>query len=219
MELELSAFGGRVPVDIVGGSVFPPVGQLTYLLTLPPYGFFWFLLAAQAQLPTWHMPAPEPLPEFTTLVVRHNIEELLSGASRTLLEREALPAYLPKRRWFASKGERLDAVRLAYAVRLPEAGGAVMLAEVEADIGGRTERYALPLGAAREDEPGPLVQQLALTRLRRGREIGFLTDAFALDAFARGVIKAMRDKLRLEVPGGELRFLPTSRRRSGAAGR
>jgi hypothetical protein len=38
VELDLSAYIGRVPVDIVGGSVFPPVGQLTYLLTLPPYG-------------------------------------------------------------------------------------------------------------------------------------------------------------------------------------
>ena len=211
VELELSAFGGRVPVDIVGGSVFPPVGQLTYLLTLPPYGFFWFLLAAQAQLPAWHIPAPEPLPEFTTLVVRHTLEDLLSGAGLSSLEREVLPAYLPKRRWFASKGERLDAVRIAYAVRLPEAGGAVLLAELEADVGGRKERYALPLGGAREDEPGPLVQQLALTRLRRGREIGFLTDAFALDSFARAAIKALQNNTRLEVPGGELRFVPTSR--------
>ena len=55
VEVDLSAFAGRVPVDIVGGSVFPPVGQLNYLLTLPAYGFFWFLLAADAQLPAWHV--------------------------------------------------------------------------------------------------------------------------------------------------------------------
>ena len=30
---------------MTGGSLFPPIGQLTYLLTLPPYGFYWFLLA------------------------------------------------------------------------------------------------------------------------------------------------------------------------------
>ncbi len=210
VELDLSAFNGRVPVDIVGGSAFPPVGQLTYLLTLPPYGFFWFLLASQAQLPSWHMPAPEPLPEYATLVVRHHLEDLLSPSGRTVLEGEVLPAYLPKRRWFASKGERLDAVRIAYAVRLPDSGGAVLLAEVEAEVGNRTERYALPLGGAREDEPGPLIQQLALTRLRRGRDIGYLTDGFALDVFARAMVKALRDELRLEIPGGELQFIPTS---------
>ena len=59
VELDLSAFAGRVPVDIIGGSVFPPIGQLTYLLTLPPYAFFWFLLAEGAQLPSWHSAPPE----------------------------------------------------------------------------------------------------------------------------------------------------------------
>ena len=45
VELELSEFAGRTPVELDGGSIFPPIGQLTYLLTLPPYGFYWFLLA------------------------------------------------------------------------------------------------------------------------------------------------------------------------------
>lgn len=213
VELDLSAYDGRVPVDIVGGSAFPPVGQLNYLLTLPPYGFFWFLLAAEAELPTWHAPAPAPeaLPEFRTLVLRSHLEELLSPPARTILERETLPSYLPKRRWFASKGEDLRNVRIAYGVRLPEARG-VLLSEVEVEIGDRTERYALPLGGAEEDAPGVLVQQLALSRLRRGREVGYLTDAFALDALVRGVIAGLRAKLRIEIPGaGEIRFVPTSR--------
>ncbi len=211
VELDLSAFGGRVPVDIVGGSAFPPVGQLSYLLTLPPYGFFWFLLAAEAQLPAWHVPAPEPLPEYATLVVRRQLEELLTTPSIQMLEREILPAYLPKRRWFAAKGETLHDVRIAYAVRLPEAGEAVLLAEVSVGVGERVENYALPLGAAQEDEPGALVQQLALSRLRRGRQVGYLTDAFAIDALANGVVAGLRNRLRLPIEGGEIRFLPTSR--------
>src|SRR5690348_14265911 len=39
VELDLSEFAGRIPIELDGGSLFPPVGQLTYLLTLPPYGF------------------------------------------------------------------------------------------------------------------------------------------------------------------------------------
>jgi maltose alpha-D-glucosyltransferase/alpha-amylase len=210
VELDLSAFNGRVPVDIVGGSVFPPIGQLSYLLTLPPYGFFWFQLAAEAQLPPWHIPAPESLPEFTTLVVRHKLEEVLNLPSRAMLEGEILPAYLPKRRWFASKGERITRVRFAYAVRLPNAGEPVLLAEVEAQLGDRTERYALPLGGAREDTASALVQQLALSRMRRGREVGFLTDAFAMDGLARGVVTGLRASAVLAFPEGEIRFLPTS---------
>src|SRR5690606_42006666 len=44
-ELDLSAWAGKVPVEMLGGSSFPPIGQLHYLLTLPPYGFYWFVLA------------------------------------------------------------------------------------------------------------------------------------------------------------------------------
>jgi maltose alpha-D-glucosyltransferase / alpha-amylase len=44
VELDLSSFAGRVPVEMFGHSRFPRVGDLPYLLTLGPRGFFWFLL-------------------------------------------------------------------------------------------------------------------------------------------------------------------------------
>jgi maltose alpha-D-glucosyltransferase/alpha-amylase len=44
VELELSEFAGRVPIELSGSSLFPPIGQLTYLLTLPGHGFYWFAL-------------------------------------------------------------------------------------------------------------------------------------------------------------------------------
>ena len=51
VELDLSAFAGRVPIEMTGPSPFPPIGQLTYLLTLPPYGFYWFQLTTEADTP------------------------------------------------------------------------------------------------------------------------------------------------------------------------
>jgi maltose alpha-D-glucosyltransferase / alpha-amylase len=44
VELDLSAHEGRYPVEMVGRSRFPAIGELPYLLTLGPRGFFWFLL-------------------------------------------------------------------------------------------------------------------------------------------------------------------------------
>jgi len=212
VELDLSAFAGRVPVDMVGGAVFPPVGQLSYLLTLAPFGFFWFLLAAEAQLPAWHAPAPEPLPEFATVVIRTDILETLQPRGRAIIEREALPAYLPKRRWFAAKGERLLNTRLAYAVPLPGAAN-VLLAEVEASLPTRTERYVLPLAIAWEDETaGALAQQLALARIRRGSRVGVLTDGFAVDSLAFGIVAQLRHATPVSLAGGgEIRFVATSR--------
>jgi maltose alpha-D-glucosyltransferase/alpha-amylase len=47
VELDLSAHGGRYPVELFGRSRFPPIGELPYLLTLAPRGFFWFQLVAE----------------------------------------------------------------------------------------------------------------------------------------------------------------------------
>ena len=214
VELDLAGFAGRVPVDIVGGAVFPPIGQLTYMVTLPPYGFYWFTLAEGAQLPSWHISPPEPLPEYTTLVIRAGagLEDVLRTEGRIVLERDALQTYLPKRRWFASKGETLRGVKLAYSAMLPGSAGSVMFAEIEAQLADRTERYVLPLGLAWDDETsGALVQQLALTRVRKGPRMGYLTDGFAVDALTRGMIEGMRDSRVVPIEGGELQFRPTSR--------
>ena len=68
VELDLSDFQGRLPIELDGHSQFPPIGQLTYLLTLPPYGFYWFLLSKPTSGRPRHTPAPEPMPEYQTIV-------------------------------------------------------------------------------------------------------------------------------------------------------
>ncbi len=210
VELDLSAFSGRTPIDIVGGNAFPPIGQLSYLLTLPAYAFYWFALVPEAAMPSRGGQVPTPLPEYATIVLRHDISEVLQPTGRAILEREALPAYLQKRRWFASKGEKLSGVKLAYAVKLGDGQRASLMTEVDAEIGDRVESYALPLGICRDDQTsGPLAQQLAVTRVRRAAEVGYLTDGFALDAFTRNVIDAMRSERRLPFTGGSLAFSKT----------
>ena len=44
-ELDLRDLHGRVPIEMVGSTEFPRIGELPYFLTLAPYGFYWFLLA------------------------------------------------------------------------------------------------------------------------------------------------------------------------------
>ncbi|MCP1313421.1 maltose alpha-D-glucosyltransferase [Halomonas sp. 707D7] len=210
VELELSAFAGQVPVEMVGGSAFPPVGQLPYLLTLPPYGFFWFLLAPASAMPTWHSPAPKPMPEYVTLIIKRHLDEIFQGTPRTLLENEALPRYVEKRRWFAAKQARIDALTLHPTAQFEHAGHTLLLGEFDIDCHGTSERYQLPLAFLGEDEQAsPLAQQLALARVRRFHQVGLLTDALTLDAFALGVLEAIRQSRVLEGAEGEIRFTAT----------
>jgi len=42
--LDLSAFAGATPVEMLGYTVFPPIGTAPYQLTLGGYGYYWFEL-------------------------------------------------------------------------------------------------------------------------------------------------------------------------------
>jgi maltose alpha-D-glucosyltransferase / alpha-amylase len=210
VELDLSEFAGRVPVEMTADSVFPAIGQLTYLLTFPPYGFHWFLLCKREDRPSWSQPSSEQLPEFVTLVIRAE-QTGPTPENVRLLESEVLPSYLIRRRWFASKDQKLRAVRLAALTTIPDAGFA--FTEIEADVGTHTERYVLPLGITwGADTTVPLFMQLALARVRRGRNIGHLTDAFALPQFAHGVLNKLRERAVIPtVQKSEIHFAPTGR--------
>ncbi|NWD44255.1 maltose alpha-D-glucosyltransferase [Pseudomonas yamanorum] len=210
-ELDLSAFAGMVPVEMLGGNAFPPIGQLNFLLTLAPYGFYWFVLAAENQMPSWHVEPAQSIPDFTTLVLKKRMEELLEAPCRTTLEQNALPAWLPKRRWFASKDTAIDGVHIVYGVRFGDPQHPVLLSEIEVTSAGQVSRYQLPFGFLGEDQfTSALPQQLALARVRRVRQVGLVTDAFSLDTYIRGVIQGLQAKTVLDSTDGEIRFEPTA---------
>jgi maltose alpha-D-glucosyltransferase / alpha-amylase len=48
-QLDLSAWAGRVPVELAGGQSFPRIGKRPYLITLGPYGFYWLRLPKRAR--------------------------------------------------------------------------------------------------------------------------------------------------------------------------
>jgi maltose alpha-D-glucosyltransferase/alpha-amylase len=72
-QLDLSEWGGRVPVEMFGGCRFPDVGAEPYTVTLPGHGFLWLNLLPEDEVETAEcvpfeasrpdLPAPDqPLP-------------------------------------------------------------------------------------------------------------------------------------------------------------
>ena len=47
VQLDLSRFEGLVPEEMLGRTRFPQIGELPYLLTLAPRGFYWFRLVTE----------------------------------------------------------------------------------------------------------------------------------------------------------------------------
>jgi maltose alpha-D-glucosyltransferase/alpha-amylase len=46
-EIDLSAWRGLVPVEVIGGVAFPPIGERPYLFTLGPHAFLWCRLESR----------------------------------------------------------------------------------------------------------------------------------------------------------------------------
>jgi len=207
-ELDLSAWAGKVPVEMLGGSSFPPIGQLHYLLTLPPYGFYWFALADESQMPNWHVEPVQPLPELATLVIKKDLSDLLKESSRRILQEESLPQWLGKRRWFSGRADGSEPIRLLYAIPFCEDNEPCVLCELA--VG--QEHYQLPLGylpsTDSSDSHGQAPAAFALARLRRGPRLGLLTDASTLPGFTRRVLDSLRQGRVLPAQGQEVHFIP-----------
>ena len=206
LELELADFEGRTPIELTGGTPFPAIGQTPYVLTLPPYGFLWFALSSQADAPSWATPPAPMEAERFTFVLRPAFADIVVGSNRSVLERDVLPAYVAQRRWFGAKDETIRAVRLTRLDPMPQVTD-LLLAEVEVETDQGAYRYALPFGIAWEGEvQSRFAAGLALARVRRGRQVGLLTDGFAVSDFARSVVAAMRDQVVTGDDEGALAF-------------
>ncbi|MDD7981210.1 putative maltokinase, partial [Achromobacter ruhlandii] len=188
VELPLQAFNGRVPVEMLGGTPFPAIGELPYLLTLPPYGFYWMDLSAEAAPPGWHASLPERMPELVTLVLRGHANAVLTDASRVALETEVLPEYLARQRWFPGATPPARA-RLAYATPFGADGAEYYWAEAEPADAGAGQRVQVPFALV-WDETAQV--QYPIARVRRGPEVGILADAFLQPGFVLGVVQALR---------------------------
>jgi maltose alpha-D-glucosyltransferase/alpha-amylase len=212
VELDLAPWHARVPVELLGHTPFPPIGDLPYLLTLPPFGFFWFVLAEEHAVPDWHMPAPVAMPELVTFVLREGLRTAFGEQDRVTFEKQVLPAYLPLRRWYQGKGSRLTEARLASATVMKTSEGEMVLTGIET-VRGSSDRYFVPLAVVFDDQERmvPLSAQLALARARRGRRVGLVTDAASRDAFIRAMVENLAAGTVLPSGTGEIRFRPAAR--------
>jgi maltose alpha-D-glucosyltransferase/alpha-amylase len=221
VELELSAYRGRVPVEMMGRNAFPPIGDLPYLMTLPAYGFFWFRLATDAEPPRWHAERL-PVEDLQTVVLFDGWNSFfrsrvvpwrigMADKTRAHLERELLPQFLSRQRWYASKSEVLEQVTLADSAMLSDDREQWLLALIDARGPSGVARYFVPLAIAFEDHDEERVRQLgavAVAKVRQQASVGVLADAMADAAFCAALVRAIGSGRTVKAEAGTLQFTP-----------
>jgi len=218
-ELDLSAFRGLSPVEMFGRTPFPPIGDLPYFLTLGPHGFCWFLLEkAPAPITIRGVPLRaeeiEEVRALPVLAVGERWDLLFSGPAAAILEKEILPRFLPRQRWFGGKARTLRSVEILDwgALNSGTPPSFLLLLRTTYEDGAQ-DVYFVPLGIATgpgadrmaRSQPGAIV---ARVKSRAGD--GVLHDALADDDACAALLAAIERKKEIRLRKGSARAEPTS---------
>ncbi|OUL98620.1 maltose alpha-D-glucosyltransferase [Variovorax sp. JS1663] len=222
VELDLSEHKTKIPVEMLGRTSFPPIGELPYLLTLPSYGFYWFRLAQDAEMPSWHQEGVG-LQDRPTLVLfdgwtsffRDRVMPWRIGMAErmaTQFETDTLPRFIEFQRWYGAKGSAVARARMVDHAVWDSNGYSWMLPLVSLDGPPEDSTYFVPLALAWEDHDEDRLNRLTqagVAKVRQQANVGVMADAFYDEVFCRAMVRAVRDGTELPAARGRLRFTPT----------
>ncbi|HTA19169.1 MAG TPA: alpha-glucosidase C-terminal domain-containing protein, partial [Polyangia bacterium] len=181
VELDLSKWRGLHPVELMGQTEMPPVGDAPYLLTLGGHAFYWLSLEAATAAPEAETAAGYRAP----IVAAESEQALLRGGARAALE-QALPAFLSTRGWFARRRSGLTATRVEDVVDLPGLHLVVLRAEY---VAAEPERFVIPLAIV--TEPRAVSPAAIIATLRTPTGDATLIDAAEAGPAARALLQGL----------------------------
>jgi maltose alpha-D-glucosyltransferase/alpha-amylase len=224
VEIDLSAYKGAVPVELVDRTAFPPVGDLPYLLTLQGYGFYWFQLSKEAQPPAWHddrLPR-EDLPVFVLFNEWTSFfpdrapqwRAPLATKLREQLESRVIPRYIASQRWSAQKDAPIERARLGDSGEWQTTRGKWLAGVFQTESGQQSNSYFIPFSIAYEDSDDVRWQKLqpaAFAKVRQQSAVGVLADATLDEGFSLSLIEGLATGAQIRTERGTVHLLPSQR--------
>ena len=208
-ELDLSAWRERVPLEMLGRTHFPAIGELPYMITLAPYGFYWFQLQERTKSEPITLRA---LPEFETLVVPLNSTWVSLARTRGVFERDVLPGHLARTRWFPARTSGEIHPTLTSAVPFCDIGdNRPWLTFFETTKDDVTTRYVVPMQIEWVRFDRERYNPSALAAVRQGAREGTLLDVANDQIFIGLFLRNLRNSLIVNEGGVRLVFTPTSK--------
>ncbi|MFN7918196.1 MAG: maltose alpha-D-glucosyltransferase [Vicinamibacterales bacterium] len=212
-EIDLSGCAGLTPVEVFGLTVFPKLSaDRPAFFTLGPYGAYWFSLVEQPLQLTQVLGAEpdasvqEPTTaELPLLLMGSNWETVFDSATRQVIERHALRAYLQRQRWFTSKARVMTEARFTDWVLLR--GGATPAFLTLVRVGydeGAPETYLLPLALVTVEQVADPAALAVLTRITGARK-GAMIDGLLDDEVCSRMLELATRGATLEGHRGSLR--------------
>ncbi len=209
-ELDLSAWKGRVPEEMLGRTRFHQISEQPFAVTLAPYGFFWFRLYEPSERSG--MDKVSSVPEWVTLVFSDGWQSILQGRTRQIFEHDVLPPFLSSRRWFAHKDNKHFGTRLHSVVPIGDEEGSI-IAFVDVTAGTEVVRYSLPLSVhwARFDRGSEQAKATLVAPVRRANREGVLVEAIVERGLIATIVNHIHANEKIGTEGQDIVFSGTRR--------
>ncbi len=173
VKLDLDGYEGRSPMELVGTTRFPDVGEDPYLLTMSPYSFFWFELLDPKEPEDLHGP----------IELADGIDTLVGSEHPLIL---AIRSYLDQERWFpALAGDGPLVLRDLIPVGPPDGVSGRWLAIMDrAGRSGQSATLALPIGVQLDGAETPVAEERRIAEVSWSGHEGVLYDATTDEDFS-----------------------------------
>jgi maltose alpha-D-glucosyltransferase/alpha-amylase len=207
-EIPMAEFAGLTPVELLGQTEFPRIGEQPYFLTLAPYGFYWFALRESVvPITARTAPVPDDRAALPSLFVGVVWDSVLDGGVRSIIERHALVPFLQQQRWFGGKSRPVASARFADWTAVRRGAHPAFLTIVEAQYrdGGR-ERYVLPLAMSSGRDAAAIEHERPTAILARitGARKGLIHDGVLDEGTCEVLLTTVRDQQALALKHGAL---------------
>jgi maltose alpha-D-glucosyltransferase/alpha-amylase len=208
VELDLSAYEGMLPVEMLGYVEFPVIRREPYRITLGPYGFMWFEFHGQPQAAgaRTSMTLETELP----LDAINGWDGLFDGFQRERLQTALLPKFLQAQRWFGSKTRRIVEARVEDWAPLGDSGAVLTLTRVLFDEGD-FEDYTLPLALSFAEAADMILSHTpgaVVSGVTAGERVGVLYDALCDDSACMTLLECIEAGAGLATREGMVHCLP-----------
>ena len=213
VEIPLGAFSGLTPVEMLGQTELPKIGDGPYFLTLAPYGFYWFQLQEAVVSVTARVTGPvlDEHPALPALFAGVVWDAVLDGSMRMIVEKQALVPFLQRQRWFAGKARAITAARFVDWTTLRRGAHPAFLAVVAVDYAdGGSDRYIVPLAMISGPEADNIQQQHGAAVLARitGARKGILFDGLFDDGLCSQLVDMTEAGREIPLRQGRMHAVP-----------
>ncbi|MCU7496784.1 MAG: maltose alpha-D-glucosyltransferase [Ignavibacteria bacterium] len=202
-ELEISKYQGFTPVEAFSRNKFPGITESSYMLTLNPYDYYWFILKKEESVAS---PEGRKIPEIS---VKGRWKNILKGEMRSIFEDTVLSAYIKQCEWFEGDRLTIQEVRIEEEIHIPEVSGDEVLLIVKVSYLDRgPELYLLPISAASDEKARKISQafpEAAIACLKDETQVHTLYDGIYDENFRQEFLKMLIRRRNIKGEKGEMR--------------